>query len=229
MVKFPGTDERTVIIGATGSGKTQFGVFLLSTRDFHLRRWFILDFKGEKLFPRLNMTPWDFGDKFPEEPGLYWVRVLPGDEEKISQLCLDIYNHENCGLYIDEGMQLPKDDRWFKALLTQGRSKNIEVIVLTQRPARVDLSIFSEASYFCCFFLNVKDDKKRVSEFMGDTEFTRLPKYHSLWYDISEQQAVVFEPCPDAETIISKFRIYEDDDEAEEIGEEEQPKRLTIL
>ena len=217
VVDLPGSDERTVIIGATGSGKTQFGVWLLSTRDFDRRRWFVLDFKGEKLFAELGLTPWAINSPLPESPGIYWLRILPGQESEVSQFFLNCYNSENVGIYIDEGYMLPYQDRWVRACLTQGRSKNIEIICLTQRPVKIDVFFFSEASFFGVFNLRVKDDKKRVSEYMDGLEIPRLPRFHCLWYQVAVDQSVVFEPVPPANVLIEAFR--EEIEEAEQAAE----------
>lgn len=228
MVRFPASDERTVIIGSTGSGKTQFGVYMLATRDFHRRPWFVLDFKGEKLFTKLELTPFKLGDPLPTEPGIYWMRIIPGEDELVSQFFLQVYNQENCGVFVDEGYMLPYQDKWFRALQTQGRSKNIEVITLTQRPARLDLTIFSEASFFCIFNLTLKDDKKRVYEFTEGLQIKRLPPYHSLWYDVAANEHVIFEPCPPADELIKVFRDFEEE-KAEAEKDDGNGRTITAL
>lgn len=213
-VNLPQTDDRTVIIGPTGSGKTRFGVWLLTTRDWERRVWFILDFKGEKLFTLLNLTPFSLTDEMPTEPGLYWIRILPGDENLVSEFFRRCFERGNCGIYTDEGYMLPYKDRWIRACLTQGRSRNIEMITLTQRPVLMDVFFFSEAQFFAVFSLRVKDDRKRVSEFMNGLEITALPRYHSLWYDVVNDSHVTFEPVPKDSVLIEAFAFEEN--EAEE-------------
>ncbi len=231
MADLPKSDERTVIIGATGSGKTNFGTWLLHTRDWWRRVWFVLDFKGEKLFGELELIPWRFGDPWPENPGLYWVRILPGEEELVSQFFLACYNNENVGVYIDEGYMLPYQDKWVRACLTQGRSKNIELICLTQRPVKIDVFFFSEASYFGVFNLRVKEDKKRVSEYMDGLEIKRLPQYYCLWYDVAHDESTIFEPVPAPDEIIKLFR--EDLEELEQLEEsgaiEDEKDKVIVL
>lgn len=219
MVRLPASDNRTVVIGATGSGKTQFGVWLLSVRLVPDRRHFILDFKGEKLFSQLNLTPWNLTDELPEEPGVYWIRILPGQENEVSQFFLNCYNTQNILIFIDEAYMLPYQDRWVRACLTQGRSKDIEMITLTQRPVKIDVFFFSEASFLSVFRLGVKDDRKRVSEYMDGREIPRLPAYHSLWYDVADDTSVTFQPVPPASQLIEAFR--EEVEEVETVQEKE--------
>lgn len=225
MVDLPNPSDRTIVIGATGTGKTMFSVWLLSTRNWNVRRWFVLDFKGEDLFNEIDLVPMDISDDLPIEPNIYKIPVLPGEDDKVSQFFMKCFMEGNCGIYIDECYGLPYQDRWVRACLTMGRSKNIEIIGCTQRPVKIDVYFFSETTYFAVFNLNVKDDRKRVSEYMDGMELARLPKYHCLWYNVPEQEAVIFEPVPDREEIIDIFKV--EMEEIEEMKNEE--KRLNVL
>lgn len=215
MVRLPESDDRTLIIGATGSGKTNAGVWLLHTRDWHKRPWVILDFKGEKLFRELDLTPLNLTDKLPTEAGIYWVRILPSQENEVSEFFMRCYEHENIGIYIDEGYMLPYQDRWVRACLTQGRSKNIELICLTQRPVRIDVFFLSEASFIGIFSLRVKDDRKRVSEYMNGAEIRVLPQYHWSWYDVVNDKLTTFQPVPPPSKLVEQFKV--DLEEFEEV------------
>jgi hypothetical protein len=205
MAELPTSDKRTSVIGSTGSGKTQFAVWLLSTRDFHIRPWVIFDFKGDKLIGELGAIPISLNSPPPKAPGLYIIRPLPGDEHLVSAFLMKCWAQEYIGIYIDEGYMLPKLDRWFRACLTQGRSKLIEMIILSQRPVWMDKYVFTEANYFAVFKLNSIEDRKHVSNFLDGNRPTVLPKYHCLWYDVDRQQADIFQPVPSADELISTF------------------------
>lgn len=205
MVNLPTPDKRTSVIGSTGSGKTQFAVWLLSSRDFHIRPWVIFDFKGDKLIGDIGAIPISLNSKPPKSPGLYIVQPLPGDEHLVSRFLQECWSQENIGIYIDEGYMLPKLDRWFRACLTQGRSKLIEMIILSQRPVWMDKYVFTEANYFAVFKLNSIEDRKHVSNFLDGNRPIVLPQYHCLWYDVDRQRADVFAPVPTADELISTF------------------------
>lgn len=205
MARLPTSDKRTSVIGSTGSGKTQFAVWLLSTRDFENRPWVIFDFKGDKLIEELGAIPIDIKDKPPIEPGLYIVRPLPGDEALVSKFLMLCWAQEYIGIYIDEGYMLPKLDRWFRACLTQGRSKQIEMIILSQRPVWMDKYVFTEANFFAVFRLNSLEDRKHMRNFVNEPPGV-LPDYHCLWYDVDRQQGSVFSPVPSAEELIQTFQ-----------------------
>jgi type IV secretory pathway VirB4 component len=43
--RFPGGDQRTTILGATGSGKSTCGLWMLAHQRLNARPWIIFDFK----------------------------------------------------------------------------------------------------------------------------------------------------------------------------------------
>lgn len=206
-INLPNSQNRTAVIGSTGSGKTQFAVWLLSTRDFNLRPWFIFDFKGDALIEQLGATEIDVTKRPPVKPGLYVVRPIPElHDYAVSQFLRYIWEMENAGIFIDEGYMIGNRNAWLNACLTQGRSKHIEMIILSQRPVWMSKYVFSEASFFAVFNLMLEDDRKHVRSYLGNTQVSLLPKYHCLWYDADRQQSIVFKPVPSAEKIVQIFR-----------------------
>lgn len=205
VVRLPKPTNRTSIVGSTGSGKTCFAVWLLSSRDYHNRPCFIFDFKGDELLARIPAQEISIAKKPPKEPGLYIVRPLPGDEELVSEFLMRIWAMENSIIYIDEGYMLPKAGKWFRACLTQGRSKKIEMIVLSQRPVWMDKYVFTEADFFAVFRLNSIDDRKHLRNFLDGSEVKPLAEYHCHWYDVGENRLSVFAPCPTGDEIIARF------------------------
>ena len=208
MFKLPESDNRTAVIGSTGSGKTFFSVWLLSTKDFTDRPAVIINSKGDKLLESLGAKPWSL-NKFPKEPGLYIINPLPGDDALLSRFFYLCWLHENILVYIDEGYMMPKNDRWFRACLTQGRSKNIEMIICSQRPVFLDKFVWTESSYFVVFNLTNREDRKKVGEYMDGEKPVLLPKHHSLWYDVGEQKSLKLGPVPDKDTLIARFNRRE--------------------
>jgi hypothetical protein len=204
-INLPRYDKRTTVIGSTGSGKTQFSVWLLSIRDFDLRPWVVFDFKGDELIEQIGGQIINIKNKPPKEPGLYIVRPLPGDEYYVSEFLRNCWAQENIGLYIDEGYMLPKNDRWFRACLTQGRSKSIEIIICSQRPVFLDKFVFTESSYFAVFNMNYDEDRKTVAAYLNGQRPKVLPDYHSLWYDVGRQRSDLLAPVPDTDAIIRAF------------------------
>ena len=213
QLQTPDDTNRTAIIGRTGSGKTVFGVWFLG--EMVKGPWAhlpvtIFDFKNDKLISRLPAKQISIRDKPPTRPGLYVVRPMPGDDDAaVTEYLMRIWENEDHGIYIDEGYMIGRFNKAFRALLTQGRSKHIPMIYLSQRPVMMELFAFSEADYFAIFHLTDDKDKNRVKEFSGVRVNRDLAKYHCVWYDVSNDQTATFVPCPKQNEIVAGFnRLY---------------------
>lgn len=205
MINLPRKDSRTVVVGSTGSGKTVFSVWLLATRDLEHRPWIIIDFKGDELLNSIGAEQIRLG-VIPKEPGLYIVKPLPGDEHLVSDLFRRAWERENVGLYIDEGTMVMKNDRWFRACLTQGRSKHVEMIICSQRPVWLDKYVFTEGTFFSVHNINSEDDRKHLAVFLDGNVPKRLVNHHSLWYDVVAQKLSQLKPVPAPNELMAVFK-----------------------
>lgn len=209
-VRLPKGDNRTVVVGSTGSGKTQFAVWLLSQRASLTIPVYIFDYKGDILIERLEdegvaQEISIFGAP-PKKGGIYILRPIPELHDKAVEAFLwACWERGRCLIYIDEGYMFDPRNPALNACLTQGRSKRIEMIILSQRPRFMSKFVFSEASFYALFNLTHIDDRKYLSTWVGKKELTILPKYYCLWYDIENQNEATFAPVPDADTIIASF------------------------
>jgi DNA helicase HerA-like ATPase len=209
VFELPRPDQRVAVIGRTGSGKTQMGTWLLSEAPFTQMPWVIIDFKYDAL---LNATgrikEIGLTEKVPSDPGLYIVHPHPDDIGDLEKFLKRIWEQENTGVYIDEGYMIP-DSAPFRALLTQGRSKRIPVITLSQRPAWISRFVFTESEHLCIFHLQHRRDQKVVEEFIPDDRGVslrnRLPQYCSYWYSVSADHVFKLSPVPKAEELIEKI------------------------
>lgn len=204
---YPREGYHTAILGMTGSGKSTLGAFLIAKSPLHKRPQFVIDFKGEEIFARLNRIR-EIGvlENLPKAPGLYILRPRPDQQFEVEAWLEKLWTHGNAGVYIDEGYLMP-DQSWLRNVLAQGRSLNITVVTASQRPAYVPRSVFTEASYVSVFYLNDKDDKKRVEEFtLPGLLDTPLPEYHSFWYSRFAHREVppyaVLSPVPGTDAIV---------------------------
>ena len=203
----PGDTDRLAVIGRTGSGKTQAAVWHLSRANWLRKPWYVLDFKGDGLIadiPRAKEV--DIKDKPTRHAGIYILRPRPDQTDEVEEFLWKIWNNQNTGLYVDEGYMLGLYNAPFRALLTQGRSRHIPMIVLSQRPVFLDKFVWSEAGYYQIFHLNNDRDNRVVREFVPANVKQRLPTYHSWYYDVSQDQLVVLRPVPDRDTILETFR-----------------------
>jgi len=203
----PRYDKRTVVVGSTGSGKTYLACWILSQRDLNHRPWIIIDFKGDQLLEDIGAKEISIFDNPPTRPGLYIVRpIAEVHDDALSQFMWKIWHNENTGVYVDEGSMLGRNNSAVNALYTQGRSKNIEMITLTQRPVWCHRSLLSEANHFYVMRLTNTNDRKYIGEFLGGIEFSRLPRYHAQWYNADEQEGAFLAPVPDRKTILNTFQ-----------------------
>jgi len=209
--RFPDDTKRTVIIGRTGSGKSQAGAWLLSHLSINRIPWIVFDYKNEEL---LNAIPFvqhlALGAALPDKPGVYLVKPrVETDDDAVENLMLQIWERENCGVFIDE-LYMIGNTTSLRLLLTQGRSKHIPFIGLTQRPKWVSKFVFSEANFMQIFWLNDSDDRKAIERYLpedrgGESVYRRLPDYYSLWYDIDRDRLLTLEPVPDSRAILDGF------------------------
>lgn len=203
MASLPTNRQRVAVIGSNGTGKTQFAFWLLSRADFTSQPWIIFNYKRDELLCSMDRIKEIEIGELPKHPGIYNIFPRPRiDDAKVEGLMEKIYQSENVGCYFDEGYMVP-DKAAFPAILTQGRSKHIPSIILTQRPSWISRFVFSEANHYALFHLSDGDDRKTMRRFMPDNvDLTKpLPKYHSWYYTVGDQSALALAPVPDADTL----------------------------
>lgn len=205
MFSLPNDSQRCAIIGRTGSGKTQAALWQLSLRSYPTRPWIVFDFKGDRSIadiPRAEVIA--LGTKLPSKPGIYIVRPLPFQADEVEAMLWAIWQRENIGLWFDEGYMVNKSNA-FQALLTQGRSKSIPLIILTQRPVWINRFVWSESDFFQLFTLSNKQDRKVVLEMIPGAPES-IPPYHSIWYEVAVDRKIILQPVPDRNIIFETFR-----------------------
>lgn len=206
-VNLPDNSQRLAVVGRTGSGKTQAALWHLSTRDFDVKPWVIFDFKLDSHVAKINATEIDF-DVVPTKPGIYVIHPHPSEQEEVNDYIWKLWAQEQVGIFADEGYMIPnpRTRNAFQACLTQGRSKEIPMIVLSQRPNWISRFVFSEADFFQIFQLTDNDDIKVVQRYIHPDDQNiadRLPKYHSYYFDVSENKVVTFGPVPTEDKIMA--------------------------
>lgn len=207
-ISFPGPTDRTAVIGRTGSGKTTAAAWHLSGKNFDAQPWLIVNTKGDPFLEQIAAIEGvkTIGvDATPGDKGLYIVSPLPEQQDELDALFKRIWAKQNCGVYIDEGYMIERTDG-LNALLTQGRTRQIPMIVLSQRPAWISKFVFSEADFVQLFNLQRLEDRKNVAGFVPVDKNYRLAKFCSYWYNVGDDRLVQFGPVPDHDAIINTFR-----------------------
>lgn len=216
----PTNSQRILIMGKTGTGKTCAAVWHLAMRNLEYERWVVINHKADSL---INSVP---GAKFlelnqlPEEPGVHIYSPIPvHDDSAVTNLLWAIHKRGNIGVYIDEGYMINARDPALQALLTQGRSKKIPMIILSQRPVWLSRFAVSESDFFQIFRLTddrdidtlqafVPTDLKSLMQAPANKE-PLLKKFHSLYYDVGKNSIAVLTPVPTSDTVLNMFRRFQ--------------------
>lgn len=217
-MRFPNDTERHAIFGMTGSGKTQFAIWAWSRRSFDVMPWIAIDFKGDELIAQIpGLREIGVNDRWPpKHPGNYVVRPLPHEEKQLDEFLWKIWRRGNIGVFLDEGYMIGRFNHAYRAILTQGRSKHVPVITLSQSPAWISPWILRESEFITSFYLNTKADVERVQQYMPRFNPEALGKFQSYMWSVKERQMVYLDPVPSCDVILQRFA-------------ERQPKRRFFL
>lgn len=208
--RLPNATQRLTIVGRTGSGKTVAGAWALSHAAYDKQPYIIFDYKGDELLQAIPyLEEIDLKSSLPKHPGLYSIRINPTDNDAVRDYLHKIWQREKIGLFFDEMYVLPDSNAQgrgpLQAILTQGRSKRIPVIMLMQRPAFVTKFAFSEADFFSVFHLTQASDIERMKDMTPLRVEQRLPDFHSRYYDVVKDRSYVLRPVPDQDIILDTF------------------------
>lgn len=204
-MRLPDSSQHLAIVGSNGSGKTQAAEWHLSQRDIDTRPWVIYNFKTEQTIDDIPHAHMIGLDEIPVKPGVYIVHPHPSQLDEVEQHMWAIWEKQGIGVYVDEGYMVGRQNPAFRALLTQGRSRQIPIITLSQRPVWLDTFVFSEAQFYQVFRLNHKRDVKNVQEFIPGDLSKRLPDFHSYYYDVGRNEIKTLGPVPTMDKIHATF------------------------
>jgi hypothetical protein len=222
---FPGPADRLTINGMTGSGKTTFAMWLFAeSADFDKKPWVFVDYKNEQLLRQVTAEEMGeeigLGETLPKNPGVYVVRpdVMKGPAPVVEFLWR-VYKRGKIGLFLDEATMIPElrgegnSGGPFQSLLSQGRSKEIPIWTLAQRPVHVNKMVYSESNFSCAFKLKSRKDLEKIieeaipehSENFEEvwSPTLRLRPHYSRWYDANQEKSWILRAAPPPQTILN--------------------------
>lgn len=193
------TDERWLITGASGSGKSHAASWVASQTPANLPI-IAIDSKGDGM-PDFKAHSIDGARRllkswFRKKPRL--IRITPDardSAEEFDALFSDILERGYVGTWIDEAFMIP-DTPYFRRLYTAGRSLDCPVITCSQRPVDVPRVCISEASRFMIFRLLDVKDRERLQGFTPFNKHETVDRFSFLYYDAIEMQQGRYEPIP---------------------------------
>lgn len=165
-------NDRGCLIGATGSGKTFLGRYLVEDVDKPYS--VVYDAKISDSISKWGHTfIEDFGQL--QESEAKRIVYRPNYREAVDPVLQDqffewVYLRKHTRLFVDEAYAVAGGSNpsfHFQACLSRGRERGISTLVGTQRPTRIPLVTLSEAEHFYVFRLTWPGDRKRVEELSG--------------------------------------------------------------
>lgn len=184
----PRHGERALVVGQSGSGKTQLSKWLL----WHMPGAIIYDTKTEPAFdemgPIVSTTDEAFEVFAEEGHDVDYVIVRPppwmiAHPMALDEMLLDHYERgHGVTAYLDEAYQFHKNGRpgpGYLSLLTRGRSREITTITSSQRPAFLSLFAFTELNHLFALRLQHDDDRQRLSNVIANYhKRAKVPQFH---------------------------------------------------
>lgn len=171
-------------MGRSGSGKTTLLRAILPT----YRRVLFLDPKRRNDFGGWALVEGerDARREWPRHTERIIARpaLLERERDWSELLCRHAYYVAGCTVALDE---LPQGTTaniglpWLETLLRRGREALITTYVATQRPKDIPLEILSEAEHVFAFALNLRADRDRVREVIGDYQEPSIEHGFVYW------------------------------------------------
>lgn len=209
--------NRGLLVGKTGSGKSQNAMFHLRHTDIWPK--IIFDTKIEDFF---FSVPEEHEDmevansmdelraiaKRPAKHQPDYVLVRPSADEVQAFEPMDAYsqfvynNFGKCFIYYDELTNWHRGNLPGAGLiniLTRGRSRGKTTLMASQRPAWISRSCLTEADKFYIHRLQDMRDVKTLADVVPEIERTKpQPKYHFYHYDTGAdmETPVLYKPVP---------------------------------
>src|SRR5437016_4132456 len=170
----PLPNERAMLVGATGTGKTTLGRQLLAGYQDIL----VVDSKctygGKGGEPGYRMVSTPGGLKWCGK-GKRLIQYRPDEESQgvddYNAVYRWAYRRGNILIYTDEAFLVhhgPYAPDYLRNCVTCGRELGIGMITGTQRPRGIDLRVMTESEVFYAFQLRHRDDRRRIAEMIGE-------------------------------------------------------------
>lgn len=216
--RFPGPRDRMTVNGMTGSGKSTFAFWVFSeSADFDKKPWVIVDYKNEiivsEMLANKDAKLIKLNGDLPDKPGIYVLKPEHFEVGEMADWLWKVHRRGRTGLIFDEISMVPElrgegnSGGPMKSILSQGRSKEIPVFSLAQRPVDVNKHVYTEANFTAAFRLRSKKDYEKVMDAVPDdvpvwNNTRKLRRFECRWYDAEQDWGAFLGPSPPQEAIL---------------------------
>ncbi len=192
------SNDRISIFGRTGSGKTFFSKQWLLP---HYTRYVFWDIKKENSdMPHdiIITNPKELKSNIEKYNKIIYQPTKPTDSD-FNDICEIIFNSKNNALYVDEAALISTPSKilyYHKVIITQGRSYDVGIINVSQRPRDIHNTLISESEHLFVFALSLETDVIKLRQQMGNAadEIYTLPEYHFLYHNVKTNKSFIFKP-----------------------------------
>jgi len=186
-----GRNDRGVLIGSTGCGKTTLARYLVEDEgkpysvtydpkvSDNISQWVSHEFHTD-----MDALQHSKSRRLIFRPDIYESL----DPRLQDEFFLWVYESKHRRVYIDEAYALlggTNPSFHLQAILSRGRERGISALIATQRPRRIPILLLSESEHFYVFRLNHQSDRAVVREITGidEDEQARLKNYQFFYYN----------------------------------------------
>ncbi len=171
----PAFNERAILVGRTGSGKTTLAEHLCRHFPFVAvydpkRRIFWQGFARYEQFTELITAPGEETHLIYAPPITERLTEKGEFAPEVGQFFWWVFERQNTFLYVDEAAMVTRGDvapMGYHACIAQGREIGVGVLTAAQRPKKIPQVILSEAEHFYVFDLQLSQDRERMIEVTG--------------------------------------------------------------
>lgn len=192
------SDERVFVCGKTGSGKTTLVKKLLIPE---ITRFVFYDPKCQEVLTDVVVCRKveEVAEALRNGDDKIHLQPLDASDENFNSFCRVIFECGNVVLIVDEIARhcgIASIPRYFDYCIRMGRSRNIGMVLCTQRPNIVHNNVLSEAEHFFLFQQTHPNDRAKLKGVIGEPAelLNSIGRFEWVYYCVHSGVAEVFAP-----------------------------------
>lgn len=209
-------DERWAIIGKSGSGKSVFARWI--DYQYYASHWPIVIVDPKKRYvdaangdewatspgETTIAKPWQIRDGVfnPDARVQLYTPTFPALKDPVlDRLFFSLLERGGVVLHIEDMTQVANENNspmGLAALMTDGRTAEVPLLLLAQRPVGIPRNMIDQAENFVFFRMPDIDDRTRAAKILGDKRVERiiLPKRYFWYLHEGDDYPTKYSPLP---------------------------------